>query len=200
MAGAESVLIGLGAWTYVFVFLFILTKGIPVYGTVAPVQAFLFGAGFLARLGMIDPTPLVIAAFAGAYVGDVAGFAAGRAWGARLVDRLPERFRGHAWRLRNGLVEHLGKALLVGHWLGPSRALVPPLAGIGHARWGRFLAWNVLACAIWAGGVVAIGWFFGESYRRLEPYLGQVALVLVALAALAYLTMRWLRRRRRLAA
>ncbi len=75
--------------------------------------------------------------------------------------------------------------------------LAPPLAGALGMPVRRFLGWNLLGSALWAGTAIAIGRVFHEqidALLRALGKLGSLALMLAALAVLAYLGWRLWRR------
>ena len=67
--------------------------------------------------------------------------------------------------------------------------LAPPLAGALGMPARRFLAWNLLGSALWAGVVIGVGWLFHEQIDALLRALsrwGGVAVLLAGAALLGY--------------
>ena len=60
-------------------------------------------------------------------------------------------------RLTQRVDRHAALAVLTGRWSAALRATVPNAAGVSRVGWVRFLAWNTLACALWAPVVVGVG-------------------------------------------
>ncbi len=82
----------------------------------------------------------------------------------------------------------------MGRWVGVLRALVPGVAGMTRMRYRTFLAWNVLGALVWAPTVVIGGYLAGNSFRRVERWLGQAGLVIGAVAVFGigvWLAARW---------
>lgn len=75
--------------------------------------------------------------------------------------------------------------------------LAPPLAGALGMPARRFLAWNLLGSALWAGVATGVGWLFHEqidALLRALSRLGSVAVLLAGAALLGYLAWRLWRR------
>lgn len=75
--------------------------------------------------------------------------------------------------------------------------LAPPLAGALGMPASRFIGWNLLGSALWAGVAIAVGRIFHEQIDALLgalSRLGGLALGLAGLAVLAYLAWRLWRR------
>lgn len=181
---AEALVGDVGLWAYAVVFLVILAEAVPIVGTLVPSQLFLIGVGFLSRAaGGLNPVLVALVAWAASWTAGLVSFALGRRWGHHFFDRLPRALRVKSERMREGLDFHLGKSLFVARFIGPPRAIAPPLAGCARSSWRRFLGWNALACFAWAAGMTLVGVLFGASYRHVERWLGPGA-VLVALVGL----------------
>ena len=74
------------------------------------------------------------------------------------------------------------------------------VAGVSGMRWLRFLAFNALGAALWAGTWVSLGYLAGSRIGTIYHYISEDSLyVLIALAVLltGYIAWRVLRRRRR---
>ena len=75
--------------------------------------------------------------------------------------------------------------------------LAPPLAGALGMSARRFIGWNLLGSALWAGAAVGAGWAFHaqiDALLRGLRQLGGAALALAGLALLAYIGWRLWRR------
>lgn len=182
-----EILGGAGAWAYLIVFVVVALEGIPFIGPFIPAQLFLLGAGFIASLGQIGAVRVWALALVTLIVADFVSFGLGHRYGERVLQRLPPKVRGRAHSVRARLEKHLRKSLILGQFLGPARALIPPLAGSTNVRWTQFMAWNSLSCFLWVTFCIAGGYALGESYRSLATFLGESAIVLVLLALVVYL-------------
>jgi membrane-associated protein len=168
-------------------------------GVVFPGEAVVLLGGVLAHEGAFPLWAVVLAAGAGAIVGDQAGYAVGRHLGTGLLRRIPERLRRRVDIGRMlALVRTRGTlAVVFGRWVAVMRAVVPGVAGASGMPWRRFLAANVVGGSLWATAVCGAGFLAGASYRVVERDLGgaaETAAVLVALAGAAWIVTRHRRR------
>jgi membrane protein DedA with SNARE-associated domain len=188
MPDPEGLLSSTGLWAYVIIAVILLAETVPVLGALIPAQLFLLGAGFLASLHELNIYLLLIVASASLFVADVASFALGRRYGMALFAKLPAPFALRIQRVSDGLGEHAGKTLVLGKFLGPARALTPPMAGASRLKWPRFLAYELVGSVVWVVVITGLGWLFGRSYHLIEKNLGRGAFVIVLVALVAYLT------------
>ncbi|MCY4755048.1 VTT domain-containing protein [Pelomonas aquatica] len=75
--------------------------------------------------------------------------------------------------------------------------LAPPLAGALGMPARRFIGWNLLGSALWAGAAIGAGWAFHaqiDALLRTLSRLGSAALALAGAALLAYIGWRLWRR------
>ncbi len=142
---------------------------------------------------------LILAGAAGATLGDSVSYTLGRKFGLRLIERwdftrrhlLPKAERAQVYFARRG-----GVAVFFGRFIGALRAVVPLVAGTARMPFRRFLPWNIAASVCWAGIVVSLGYFAGESIADLIDRLGLwISVVVVALVAAWFGLRRWRRAR-----
>ena len=198
MIDAHGVLSATGSWAYLIIFLIIAMEGVPFIGPFIPAQLFLLGSGFVARLGHLDVMLVWAVALVTLYFADLFSFWLGHHYGEGFLDRLPRVIQARTRELRVGLALHLRKSLVAAQFLGPARALVPPLAGSAHVPLRKFLAWNLAGCFLWVTTMVGLGWFFGASYQELQAHLGRDAIIVVLLIVVAYLAVQRFRQAKRL--
>jgi membrane protein DedA with SNARE-associated domain len=167
-----------------------------------PGRLVLLSAGVLAAAGRVDLIGTIAAGVAGAVVGDHLWYFVGRLargrlqalhrWLARRRDR-PATDPADYLRRYGGLV------ILTGRFMATVRVLVWPIASAHGIGYGRFLAWDLGAAALWAGAFVLGGYAFGRPALTLMKGLGGTAFiaagVVVSLVGGAMLV--WRRRRRR---
>lgn len=198
MITADELLADTGGWAYFVVFVIIALEGVPFIGPFIPAQLFLLAAGFVARLGYIGAVRVWAVALVTLYLADIASFTLGWRHGEAFLDRLPRVIQARTRELREGLAIHLRKSLVIAQFLGPARALVPPLAGSARVPWRKFLAWNALGCVLWVTFCVAAGWFFGESYQLLQRKLGRDAMIVVIVVVVVFVTVQRFRQAKKL--
>jgi undecaprenyl-diphosphatase len=166
----------------VFVVVGLESLGIPLPGETSLVTAAAFAAqGHLSIVGV------VLAAIAGAFLGDNGGYWIGREGGLALVHRhgrvlhLDERKldRVHAFFAKHG-----AKTVFIGRFIALLRTWAAFFAGAGRMPYGEFLVYNALGGVVWAVIFGTLGYVFGRNLPTLERYVGQASLALVLLAAL----------------
>ncbi|WP_446215516.1 DedA family protein [Micromonospora sp. IBHARD004] len=185
------------ALVLVLVFLLPALEASTFLGLVVPGEVAVLVGGVLAHEGRLPLWAVVVAALAGAALGDQAGYLVGRRWGRRLLDRMPRRFvRSGELRRALDLVRRRGAlAVVLGRWAAALRALVPGLAGMSGIPRRTFTLANVTGGALWAVTVAVLGYLAGASYRLLERRLGLGGEVLLAVVLLVIAVRIWLGRR-----
>ncbi|MCU4160647.1 DedA family protein [Acidiphilium sp. AL] len=164
--------------------------GLPLPGETALVSAAIY-AGTTHR---IDIVVLIASAAAGATLGGVAGYWIGRRAGYPVVRRYGPRIGLTERRLLAGrylFAHHGGKIIVFGRFFAVLRALAALLAGVTMMEWRRFLAFQSLACVIWAVVYGGAAYVFGKQIEHVAGPVGigvtaAVVLVLVGVMVLAH--------------
>ena len=148
---AQSWLQAGAGWAPAIVFVITFLESLPGVSLLVPATALLLATGALLGTGTLDPAPIVIAAIAGAIVGDAVGFWLSRAYGPDLVRRILPRRQRRAYARALLLFRRFGwAAVFFGRFLGPVRAVAPLVAGIARMRERHFQAANVASAFVWA--------------------------------------------------
>jgi membrane protein DedA with SNARE-associated domain len=149
--------------TYLVVWLLVAGDAIvPVF----PGESAVVAAAVLAADGELMVWLVLLAAFAGAFVGDLAMYGIGRWAGTRLVRRYAsEGARAERVRWAEGLLERRGVALIVAAQFVPGgRNVIMLAAGTLHYPLRRFVAAEALGAALWATFQTSIGYFGGRLF------------------------------------
>ncbi|MBE7163441.1 MAG: DedA family protein [Williamsia herbipolensis] len=172
-------------------FLFPALEASVFVGVVIPGEIAVLVAGVTASGGRLELWEVIVAAIAGAIIGDFVGFEVGRRWGAVLLAKLPERLvkPHHVERGRHELRKRGAIAVLVGRWTAALRALMPGLAGMSDVRFRTFAIANAIGGTIWVGVVASLGFAAGASYERIEKILGNTSWVITGVVVLAVATL-----------
>jgi membrane protein DedA with SNARE-associated domain len=171
-------------------------------GLVLPGETALLFGGALAGSGHLSLSLLTAFAVTAAILGDSVGYEVGRRLGPTLTQSRAGRLVGERrWaRTEAVMMRRGGWAVLTGRWVGVLRALMPAIAGMTRMPYRRFLVFNAIGGAVWAVAVAIAGYLAGASWQRVQTYLGNVGLLVLAgfvVAVLALLLGRRLLRRRR---
>lgn len=183
-----------------------------VFGLVTQFGAYIiFASAFLSCLALPIPTSLMmltggafvasgdldvwlvgLAAFAGAVLGDQAGYLIGRTGGAALVDRMARApARAVVLTRASKLVDARGGlGVFLSTWaLAPLGPWVNFVAGATGLSWARFSLADVLGEAVWVTLYVGLGYVFMDQVATVSQIMSDiiglaVALTLAAAAAL----------------
>ncbi len=179
-------------YAVVFVLVMLESLGLPVPGETALVAAALF-AGSTHQLGI---GWVIVAAAAGAIVGDNIGFTLGRRIGTTLLSRHGHRVRLNERRLRIGMWlfrHHGGKVVFWGRFVAILRTYAAFLAGANRMPWPRFLVSNAAGGILWATAF-GLGYYaFGDVFERVGTAIDIALGVAGAVAVVAFVV--WARRK-----
>ena len=155
------------------------------------------GGIYAAREQLSLPWVIVVAVLA-AIVGESIGYALGRHYGAGLISRLPlvRRLAPKLDDAEEFFARHGGKTVAIGRFATAAGAFIPFVAGVARMPYRRFLAFDVPAILVWAGGIAAVGYAFGSNLDRVEKLLSRFGLIALAILVLFMGGRAYLRRRR----
>ena len=200
MAGfIEGVLTSVPTWVvYLAIFGLPFLEASVFLGFVFPGETALVLGGVLASQGRLSLGVVIGLAILGAITGDAVGYAVGRRFGPGLrSSRLGQLVGDHRWQASETFLRRRGgPAVFVGRFTALLRALVPSAAGMAKLPYRTFAVWNAVGGSIWAVAFVVAGYLAGESYKKVEGYLGRGALVLTGLVVLVFVVVHVVRRRR----
>jgi membrane-associated protein len=162
------------------VFVFAMFETAAFAGLAVPGETAVVLGGVVAFQGRIPVAAMCAAATLGAIVGDSIGFYLGRRLGTKVLGRQARRgssggrVESTMNRIRAGGI----KAVVLGRFVGVLRAVMPFAAGSSGMSYGRFLVASVLGGAVWGTGFTLLGYLAGNSWRRVEHYVGRASTVL----------------------
>jgi len=174
-----------GLWA-LFGIVMLESMGLPLPGETALVSAALYGGA----TGHFQLWEVIAVAFAGAVIGDTAGYWIGRTLGFRLLARYGRHVRITEERLKIGRYlfrRHGGKIVFFGRFVALLRVLAALLAGANHMPWPRFLVMNAAGGLAWAASFATAAYVFGDRVSRLEGPIAIGLLLLVAAGVAAAL-------------
>nr|WP_246450842.1 DedA family protein [Allostreptomyces psammosilenae] len=168
-----------------------------------PSEVILPLAGFTASQGQMGLVAALVWTTIGSVVGALALYWVGAALGRdrirAIADRMPlvkleDVDRTEAWFARHGT-----KAVLLGRMIPIFRSLISIPAGIERMPLLRFLVLTTIGSGIWNTVLVMAGYLLGESWYRVEEYVGvlsRVVLVAVVVAVVFFVVTRFTSNRR----
>jgi membrane protein DedA with SNARE-associated domain len=183
------VVAGLGStwWQYLLLFLAVAASwaGVPVIGTAA-----LGAAGVAASQGRLDLAAVIVVAVLAGEAGGLGGYAIGRRWGRRLLERPGKHQAGRE------KIEERGESLYA-RW-GWLAVFFTPAIVSGTAKMPpyRFAAWNLLDSLGWSVSVAASAYGVGRIATGHHA-AHDIAILIIGLAAAVLVAVTAVRRRRR---
>jgi undecaprenyl-diphosphatase len=174
-----------GALYYALVFFISFCESLAFAGIVVPGSTLIVFTGFLAANGKGAYLPLVIASSLGAILGDLLSYWLGARMGAVLLARpLFKRYQGLFRKSQIFFLEHGGKSVFLGRFVGLIRPFIPFVAGYARMRPALFAFYAVVSGILWGLAYPGLGYFFGASWHRVELWAGRFSYLLAALVIL----------------
>lgn len=184
-------------WTYPYLF---GISALDVLFPLVPSETSVILAGVFAGTGDLFIVAVILAAAAGAVLGDNTSYWIGRTAGPWIVRRFFAGKRKERIDWAEAQIEERGPYLIVvGRFIPGGRTAVTLSAGLLEMRWRKFFAFDVAAGLCWATYAALLGYFGGKVFEE-EPLKGFLIAFAIALAVTGAVEVyRWLRRRRVLA-
>ena len=180
-------------WTY----LVILSVAIlDAFFPFVPSESIVIVAGTLAGAGDLNVFLVILAAWAGALIGDNISYGIGKFAGERTVKRLfnhPKALKGFDWAEKQ-LEERGSYIIIIARFIPFGRTAVTFTAGYTKGLpWHRFFRYDVVAGGLWATYATMLGYIGGKQFEE-QPWKG-VVLGLAIAFSVAFIV-EWLRHRK----
>ncbi|WP_053214646.1 DedA family protein [Pseudomonas sp. Q12-87] len=173
-----------GTWVYAILFLVIFCETGLVVMPFLPGDSLLFIAGAVAAGGAMDPMLLAGLLMLAAILGDSTNYLIGRTAGEKLFSNPNSKIfrRDYLQQTHDFYDKHGGKTVTLARFLPIIRTFAPFVAGVGKMNYLRFLGFSVLGTVLWVGGLVTLGYFFGNvPFIKQNLSLLVVGIILVSL-------------------
>jgi membrane-associated protein len=180
-----------GAWIYVILFVVIFCETGLVVTPFLPGDSLLFAAGALAAMdhsGTVSIWLLFAILTTAAIAGDNSNYWIGRTLGKKLMSNPNSRvFRPeYIEKTEHFFARYGAKAVVLARFVVIVRTFAPFLAGLGHMRYPKFLAFSVAGGVTWMALFLAAGYFFGAipvvQENLLYVSIGVIAVTTVPIA------------------
>ncbi|MGB3290772.1 MAG: VTT domain-containing protein [Burkholderiaceae bacterium] len=172
-----------GEWIYLVLFLIVFGETGLVVLPFLPGDSLLFIAGAFGASGMLDPVMLAGILIVAAVLGNTVNYSIGRYIGpkvfttdSRFLDR-KALLKTHAFYEKHG-----GKTIVLSRFLPIFRTFAPFVAGVASMNMLRFQLFNISGAVLWVGGLVTLGYFFG-NVPIIKEHLNTIVLIGVSAAA-----------------
>jgi membrane-associated protein len=153
-----------GAWVYALLFLIIFVETGLVVMPFLPGDSLLFVVGAMCGVGLMDYGLSVGLLFTAAVAGNQTNYALGRYFGPKVFGWEDSKFfnrrafdQAHAFYERYG-----GVTLVAARFMPFVRTFAPFVAGVAHMTRRKFTFYDITGGALWVGGIVTAGYFFGN--------------------------------------
>lgn len=167
-------------------------------GTFLEGEAVLVAAGAMAHRGLLRLPYVMLAAFAGSFIGDQVWYQVGKRAGRSLLER-SERWKARGEQARRRLARGGTLFVLGFRFIFGIRVATPVLLGATGYPARRFALLNALGAAAWASILAPLGWALGATLQTVLRRAGHVEelIAIAALVAVGVRIVQKLARRRR---
>jgi len=177
-------------WAALIIFAIAFLESVAIVGLLIPGWLLLVGVGTLVGADVLDFYSVVIAAYLGAVIGEYLSFLIGfhyhekvLAWPfvakhQKLIDKSHEFFAKHGV-----------SGVFLGRFFGPTRAVVPLIAGISEMPQRTFFWVNIISGVIWAPAYLTPGILVGAAVTLEDEARNFLVFILAMIAIFA--TLAW---------
>jgi membrane protein DedA with SNARE-associated domain/membrane-associated phospholipid phosphatase len=167
------------------VFLICAAESIAILGTIIPGTVAMTAIGTLIGAGVIPVYSTLIWAIIGAVVGDNISYWIGHHFKDNMKNTWPFRTRPQWLLSGERFFNRYGRmSVVIGRFFGPTRAIVPVVAGMLRMSPVRFIMTSIAASTAWAPLYMLPGIIIGEATQELPPDMAanmMLRLILVGL-------------------
>jgi len=185
-------LAALDSWGYLIVALFTVSENLFVIGSFTPGETVVMAAGFVSKLGGLNPWLVGIASLVGTMTGSNLSYWFGRRggragllrWGGRFFDE--ERITA----TEEYFERHGNKTVLVSRFAAGFKNFVPVIAGASRMRLWIFELYTLIGALIYTTLMVTLGVVFADNFDRALAIARSISwfglLLLVLMIALLF--------------
>ena len=186
-----------GVWVYALLFAIVFIETGVVVMPFLPGDSLLFVAGAMCGIGLMQYEILVPLLFVAAVVGNQCNYAIGRTIGPRVFQWDNSRwFNRRAFDQAHAFYEKYGGITIVAARFMPFlRTFAPFVAGVAQMTRRKFTFYDVTGGALWVGGIVTVGYFFG-NIPWVKTHLDKIIWAMIFVPGLLVLLGSWRARRR----
>ena len=181
-----------GLWVYALLFAVIFVETGVVIMPFLPGDSLLFVVGAMCGVGLMNYPLTVGLLLAAAILGNQCNYAVGRYFGPRVFQWENSRlFNKAAFERAHLFYERYGGITLVAARFMPFlRTFAPFVAGVAQMNRAKFTFYDVTGGALWVGGIVTIGYFFGNM-PFVKAHLDKIIWALIFVPGLLILLGAW---------
>ncbi|MES2219117.1 MAG: VTT domain-containing protein [Pseudomonadota bacterium] len=174
------------------VFLVCAAESIAILGTIIPGTIAMTAIGTLIGAGVIPVWSTFIWAILGAITGDNVSYWLGYYFKDNLRNTWPFRTRPQWLASGQKFFDRYGSmSVVIGRFFGPTRAIVPVVAGMLRMQPLRFILTSIVASTGWAPLYMLPGIIIGEATMELPPDMAANMMLRLVLVALFVIFCAW---------
>ncbi len=153
-----------GLWVYALLFVIIFVETGLVVMPFLPGDSLLFVVGAMCGVGLMNYPLAVGLLFAAAVLGNQSNYSIGRYFGPKVFQWEQSKFfNKKAFDNAHGFYEKYGGVtIIVARFMPFARTFAPFVAGVANMTRRKFTFYDITGGALWVGGVVTAGYFFGN--------------------------------------
>jgi membrane-associated protein len=179
-----------GELGYLVLFFVVLGESFVITGIFMPGTIVLLIMGGLSLYGYYNPFLLGIAGFAGALAGNALSYELGRA--GKVQAQSFSFIRYYMGTAKEFVERHHGKSLILCHFVGPIRAIVPFMGGITGMKRGPFYSYTVAGIILWIAVYIAFGYAFGYAWKSALGWSSAAVTIGVVACIVLFVAYRWI--------
>ncbi len=185
-----AILADYGTLTYAILFLIVFCETGLVVMPLLPGDSLLFAAGALAAsTGQLNVYLLISLLITAALMGDNLNYVVGKFFGTKIKAREKIGFFKREYIDQTEAYYHKygGRTVIIARFMPIIRTIAPFVAGAGNMHYPRYLLFCISGAILWVGGLVALGYQFGNFeivQRNFELVI--LSIVVISLLPLAY--------------
>lgn len=148
-----------------------------------PGDTLLLAAGVFAAQGELPLLATIIVIAGAAILGDNTGYWIGRRYGRRLFGKEDGiLFRKQYVDQAEKFYERFGaKMMLIAHFVPVVRTFAPPVAGVAHMPYRKFVIYDAIGDITWAVSITLVGYWFGTKVPDIQHYMHYAIIAVVAI-------------------
>lgn len=190
------------SWAYAVIFLAALLEAVPVAGSFVPGSTVIVALSALVPSGNLKLAPILVAAIAGALLGDGLAYALGRRAEREVLTSWPlSKYPAVVSQSETFFHRYGTFAVFFARFVPPVRAVVPIIAGALGMTAPRFFAAMIPAVLLWAPAMVLPGVLAGSAAEqwgvKAEHYALPLVGGIIAIGALSWALFCWHKKRQR---
>ena len=186
-----------GLWVYALLFVVIFVETGVVVMPFLPGDSLLFVVRAMCGVGLMNYPLVVGLLFTAAVLGNQTNYTIGRAIGPKVFQWENSRlFNKAAFDQAHAFYERYGGITIVAARFMPFlRTFAPFVAGVAQMTRAKFTFFDVVGGALWVGGIVTVGYFFG-NIPWVKLHLGKIIWAMIFVPGLLVGVGAWRARRK----